>query len=127
LGVNGKNRVVSFDVVDLYPPEKKAISEKYKNIKFFIENLLDNPERAKKLFSEAFLIYLDVGEHWGDLEAAFYKLIQESNFVGELIIDDIILRPEMVKFWNDITEEKISLADKHNTGTGYVKFYERKT
>jgi hypothetical protein len=125
LGINGQNLVKSYDIVNLYPPEKTAISRKYTNIEYVIENLLSAPERAKKLFKQASLIYLDAGEHAGDIETEFYQLIKESGFTGELVCDDINLNDGMRLFWNNITEEKKVLKDKHWSGTGHVSFVKK--
>lgn len=87
------------------------------NVQFFVRDgleLIDN---------EYDLIFIDVDPHDGVQERKMLQKLNEINFKGILLLDDIHVNPEMEMFWNSITVPKFDLTKiGHYSGTGIAFF-----
>jgi hypothetical protein len=118
LAQNRQNTVITYDIFNNNPEVKNRILTKYPNLKFRLENLLDNPERAKDFFKNCDFLYIDCDPHNGIIEQEFYKLIEMSGFQGIAVWDDCKLNEGMKNFWSQIPARKIDISEiAHNTGT----------
>jgi len=114
LSHNPKNQIKSFDI----NPGLRNISDHPTNIEFIIDNIL-NKEYESLILSSKFII-LDT-DHLGEFEHEFYTHLRSIGYKGTLLLDDIKLNPEMIEFWNSITDEKYDISNVgHVTGTGLV-------
>lgn len=116
LSYNTNNKVVSFDITD----GLKRLNNIPNNINFIVDDILDK-KYVELILSSPFIL-LDT-DHDGIFENIFYKYIQQINYKGLLILDDIKLNKPMIDFWNSINEEKYDLSEVgHQTGTGLIMF-----
>ena len=114
LSHNPKNQVKSFDIRS----GLRNLSDYPTNVEFIIGNILD--EEYKPLMLSSKVIVLDT-DHLGEFEHKFYNHLKSVGYKGTLILDDIKLNPEMVEFWNSISDEKHDISYLgHNSGTGLV-------
>lgn len=68
------------------------------------------------------LIFLDT-LHDGIYEAQVLEYIRKINWKGILVMDDIVLFPELAKLWAEIPERKEDWTDiGHHSGTGVIWF-----
>ena len=117
LSSNPNNTVYTFDIQDVH---SKSLSD-VNNIKFCIENILDNKEIYQTLLASPF-IFLDT-KHDGVFENEFYNFLVNNNYKGILGLDDIHLNDEMKNFWNNIFIKKYDVTKYgHGSGTGLVIF-----
>ncbi len=124
LASNPSNDVVSWDIDESL--RKKA---KYAypsppgmgNIEFRIKSIFDEPAW---IYDIADIICLDVAPHDGIKERQFMAILEQSNFEGLLICDDIRNRrfPEMSKWWDEIDRPKKIIPYAHCSGTGIVSY-----
>lgn len=108
----GGQRVVSYDIED-----HLSLKEKTENIKFLYSETghvaIDNSVK---------LVFLDT-MHDGVYERVVLEYLRKINWKGILILDDIVLFPELAKLWEEITERKEDWTDiGHHSGTGVVWF-----
>lgn len=112
------NKVITYDVCDWIPDDKFSIKNN-DNIKMKIMNCVNDMEDVCK--SE--FIVLDIDPHDGDEERVIMKALLDNGFKGILLLDDIKLNEDMLRFWNDIDLRKIDITQVgHWSGTGIV-FY----
>lgn len=110
LSHNKKNRVLSYDVVQ--QPEIRRIHTQ--GIEFRVGDILEFPE----VILSAPFIMLDT-YHEGEYEDKFIKLLNEINYQGLVLFDDIYLNDAMRKMWADLPNEKYDLSHiGHHSGTG---------
>jgi len=116
LSYNPKNQVKSFDIrLNL-----RNISDYPDNVEFIVDNILNKEFESLILLSK--FIILDT-DHLGEFEHKFYNHIKSIGYKGILLLDDIKLNPEMIEFWNSITDEKHDISNVgHHSGTGIVIF-----
>jgi len=113
LSLSGNNHIISYDIEDCR--EGHGLNEK---IEHKVMLATDDIVSVKS----ASLIFLDT-KHDGVFENEFRNKLEEINWKGVLILDDIYLNPEMKSFWDSITQEKIDLTKVgHWSGTGAVIF-----
>ena len=121
LSYNSKNKVLSFDI------EHKYRLAQVENIQYFLEDLFDESVRSgweARLLASPF-IFLDIDPHEGTRELKFYKWLEEKQYKGIVILDDIWYFKDMRdKFWYEIpTEHKIDITHLgHWSGTGLLQF-----
>ena len=125
LSVNPTNIVETYDLSG----SPFAIIDVPKNIKRNIGNIFELNDEKKLL--EAKLIFLDTA-HNGDFEYQVLKYLNNNNYKGILLIDDIYWNGKMYYFWSSIKNKKIDLTfighgdgDGPNgniSGTGIVDF-----
>jgi hypothetical protein len=113
--INESNKVHSFNIVN-----HLDLSQYPNNIKFIIDNILNN--KYKNLILNSHYILLDT-DHDGVFEKQFYEYLIYIKYKGYLLLDDIYLNPAMLNFWHLITQEKYDISSiGHSTGTGVVYF-----
>ena len=125
LSINPTNIVETYDLSG----DPFAIVDIPKNIKRNIGNIFELNEEKKLLKAE--LIFLDTA-HNGDFENQVLKYLNNNNYKGILLIDDIYWNGKMYYFWSAIKNRKIDLTfighgdgDGPNgniSGTGIVDF-----
>lgn len=125
LSVNSSNIIETYDLSG----EPYAIINTPRNIKRNIGNIFELNDEKKLL--KAKLIFLDTA-HNGDFENQVLKYLNNNNYKGILLIDDIYWNGKMYYFWNAIKNRKIDLTfighgdgDGPNgniSGTGIVDF-----
>ena len=114
LAYNNRNRVVSYDIVDLKELNHR---EELTSIEYLVGDVLqDNRLMASPL------IMLDT-YHDGSFEKVFYTFLKQNRYRGLLFLDDIRLNQPMRDFWNSISEPKEDITDVgHWSGSGLVDF-----
>jgi hypothetical protein len=114
--INKSNNVISIDIasqVDLY-----GVPE---NVKFIIDNILS--EKYVDTILNSKYILLDTF-HDGTFEKEFHQHLIDIKYYGVVIFDDIKLNPQMIEFWNSISNNKLELTSiGHVTGTGVVFYF----
>lgn len=107
-----ENNVVSIDIED-----HLSIKRQKYNIEFLIE------ESGHLKVDESFhLIFLDT-LHDGIYERKVLDHLRSIKWKGILVMDDIVLFPELAKLWEEIPERKEDWTDVgHHSGTGVVYF-----
>ena len=123
LGINPSNKVISWDIEDnsriKYPHNFEGL-----DVEFRLKDIFDEPS---EIFSLPDIILLDLDPHNGIQEKKFLDILDETDFTGLLIMDDINYRrwPPLKKVFNDIEITKTLLPFGHTTGTGLVWYSER--
>lgn len=116
LSYNKLNKVHSFDLYEL----KELKSPLPDNITFYINNILN--EEYKDLILKSKIILVDTF-HDGSFEKKFHSYLNEINYKGILLLDDIKLNDKMIDYWDSIEEEKKDISKVgHWSGTGLVIF-----
>lgn len=107
LSYNKSNKVISYDLVD-------SLENANKRVEYNIANILDYPEVVKS----ASFILIDT-YHNGDFEQEFINFINDINYKGLVMFDDIHLNQPMEKVWKSINKDKYDFTNiGHSTGTG---------
>jgi hypothetical protein len=107
LTYNKSNKVISYDLVD-------SLENANKRVEYNIANILDYPEVVKS----ASFILIDT-YHNGDFEQEFINFINDIDYKGLVMFDDIHLNQPMEKVWKSINKDKYDLTNiGHSTGTG---------
>jgi hypothetical protein len=115
LSTNINNKVFSFNLV-----EQKQLSFIPPNCEFIINNVING--KYDDLILKSKVILLDT-LHDGVFEIQFLNHLQNLNYKGVLVLDDIKLNYEMISFWNSIELPKKDITHLgHATGTGVVYF-----
>lgn len=123
LSYNSTNVVHTFDIDKHYIPMMDGIE----NIHFHTDNLFDRATFMKWVptILTCPFIFVDVDPHNGDMEMGLYGLLQEINYQGFVVWDDIYYFKDMRnKFWYNIPEEvkyDLTLVG-HFSGTGVTTF-----
>ena len=107
LSYNKSNKVISYDLVN-------SLENANKRVEYNIANILDYPEVVKS----ASFILIDT-YHNGDFEQEFINFINDIDYKGLVMFDDIHLNQPMEKVWKSINKDKYDLTNiGHSTGTG---------
>lgn len=107
LSYNKSNKVITYDLVD-------SLENANKRVEYNIANILDYPTVVKS----ASFILIDT-YHNGDFEQEFINFINDINYKGLVMFDDIHLNQPMEKVWKSINKDKYDLTNiGHSTGTG---------
>ena len=115
LSYNKTNKIKSFNIAN-----HLDLSDIPDNIEFIVDNILN--EEYKELILSSKLILVDTF-HDGTFEQQFHDYLNEINWKGVLLLDDIKLNQEMINYWNNIKENKTDITQYgHDTGTGIVYF-----
>jgi len=125
LSYNKSNTIYSFDIIDNVRENIKNMD----NIHFLIDNLFDINirEKYKDLILSCPFIFLDIDSHNGIMEYEFINYLQEINYKGFIICDDIWYFKNMRdNFWYKIDDKyRYDLTNfGHWTGTGIITFNE---
>ena len=111
LSYNENNVVYTFDI-------QKIISVEKTNIKFINDEVYNHSD----ILLKSPLIYVDV-VHDCSYEYTLYNFLDENQYKGLVIFDDIYLNPSMTYFFNSCDREKYDITSiGHWTGTGAIKF-----
>ena len=109
-GLNGME-VHSFDIEN-----HLSIIEKPDNVHFHISEL------GYLIGNDTKLIFLDT-LHDGIYEAQVFEYLRKINWKGIIVMDDIILFPELANLWDEIPERKEDWSGiGHHSGTGIIFF-----
>ena len=113
LSVNPNNQVISYDIGYFLEYARQPIN---------VEWRIGNFYRDKELLNSP-LIMMDIDPHDGMQEPLFFNYLENKNYKGTVILDDIHLNEGMEKFWQDIKQEKVDATKYgHYSGTGIVFF-----
>lgn len=105
------------DVITCDIKDHLSINEKPKNIDFVLARL-----GHKLVNSSCDLIFLDT-IHDGIYEREVLDHLRTMGWKGVLVMDDIVLFPELAKLWAEIPERKEDWTDiGHHSGTGVIWF-----
>jgi hypothetical protein len=123
LSYNKTNTIYTFDVIDKVNESIKKVD----NIKFQIEDIFDKDifNKWKDIILSCPFIFLDVDPHNGTMEYALFILLQDIDYKGFLICDDIWYFKEMRdNFWYKVSSNlRYDLTDVgHWSGTGIIAF-----
>ncbi len=119
LAHNKKNEVISYD---LYDKLNYDLIENYSNIQF---KLMDVKEEKLEIFRKATIIFLDIDPHDGIQEKYITDKLEEANFKGILIIDDIFTTKNDYRSLIRDRYQNIYYecgAELHHTGVAMVDF-----
>lgn len=120
LAYNPNVHVVTYDIVDNLPADKKTIRQ-YPNITYKIADCTSKDEIVE--IAKAPIVLLDVDPHDGVQEPKIFSALVENGFRGLLFLDDIHLNEGMRNWWNSIPYKKYDLTKYgHYSGTGVVVF-----
>lgn len=86
-------------------------------VQYCYGDVIKDPDLIKSHF-----IFIDV-DHMGIYESELYNHLENINWKGLLMMDDINEYTGLTNFWNTIKREKYDLTRKgHFSGTGLVNF-----
>jgi hypothetical protein len=127
LASNPSNRVVTFDIADFLTGPTKERFERVPNITRSFDNLWDAPtrERWRDTLLRSKLIFLDIEPHGGTMETELLRWLDENDYAGWLVCDDIwYFKGMRDHFWSKIpAARKFDLTTVgHWSGTGLVTF-----
>lgn len=125
LSYNQNNKVISYDLV-----EQGASNIKKQNIDF---RIMDFRNDNTLIYEDIKIIMIDVDPHDGVQEKEMIEFLENINWKGILILDDILdnwpvvvrgANPqEMNILWNSLQYEKYEVSDvAHYSGTGLINF-----
>jgi hypothetical protein len=106
LSQNINNKIITYDIMNW---NRSQLIKNKPNIHFIIKNII-NPTGIKEILDCPF-IYLDVDPHTGEQEERFVRLLEENNYNGIVMLDDIFDMFPMLQKWY------------HNLQTTAVKYY----
>ena len=79
-------------------------------------------DQYKDIILKSKIILLDTF-HDGTFEKEFFNYLEDINYTGTLLLDDINLNKNMIEFWNSIDYDKDDITHiGHSSGTGSVYF-----
>jgi len=120
LSQNKNNKIISYDII-----KNKQLCDlsSFDNVEL---KILDVNKEKEEIIKSAEIIVLDIDPHDGIQEKIFFEYIENINYEGYVIVDDIFLSEKMKNFWENITQQKFDLTDiGHHSGTGLVIFGEK--
>jgi len=119
LSWNKKNSVITYDL-EPKPEEMNSFESLIPNCEFKQMNIFDEDVEILK---KAKLIFLDLDPHDGIQELRFMQILEEIEYKGIVICDDIEWFQKMKKWWNGITQKKYNITNYgHGSGTGLIDF-----
>lgn len=121
LGMNGKNNIITYDVVDLdKSPAFRGmpnVTEKYDTDLRFYSN------EFKDVINKAPFIMFDIS-HNGTDEIAVFDNLKKNGYKGFIVCDDIKLNEGMRHFWKHVQDTGTKTLDVtlygHWSGTGII-------
>lgn len=123
LSHNNNNKIISYDIVDCINNKNHKIYTK-ENIDFRIKSVLD--DLTGDLLSKIKIVMIDI-DHYGEMEKNIIDKLEELNFSGIIILDDLFNHPDkiinesMKNLWDNIKYKKIDVTKYgHWSGTGIV-------
>jgi len=121
LSYNENNRVISYDLVE--QGASKIVKD---NIEFKIQ---DFREDETLNYDEISIIMIDVDPHDGVQEVEMMEFLNDKEWKGIILLDDIgPAWPEVQDMWDAIEDPKIDVTEVgHMSGTGLVNFGSKHT
>jgi predicted O-methyltransferase YrrM len=117
LSLNQKVKVISYDINDT--SKYTYVMKEKGNIEFIIKDALLDIDRIKN----SSIIMLDIDPHDGLQEKRFIELLENVNYKGIIICDDIHLNDGMRSWWSNIKQRKMDITVYgHFSGTGIIMF-----
>lgn len=99
LAQNLSNHIITYDVTDEFWRSKFAA--KRKNIEFRIRDIIYYSGTQEVLHCP--FIYLDVDPHTGYLEEIFIRDLENNNYMGIVLLDDITnMFPQLFNWYNNL-------------------------
>ena len=119
LSYNEDNQVISYDLM-----EQGASRIQKDNITWKIQDFREDDTLNWKNIS---IIMIDVDPHDGVQEVEMMQFLEDVDWKGILLLDDIGPGwPEVQEMWNGILYPKIDVTEVgHMSGTGLVNFGEK--
>ena len=119
LSYNENNQVISYDL-----QEQGASQIKKDNIEFKIQDFRQDDSIN---WDHVSIIMLDVDPHDGVQEEEMMEFLEEKEWKGLMLFDDIGPQwPEVEDLWNRITYPKVDVTEVgHMSGTGLINFDEK--
>jgi len=115
LSINSESSVNTFNILD-----ELNLSHRPNNINFHIDDVL-KPEYLDMIL-DSDCILVDTF-HDGGFERELLRHLENNNYKGVLILDDIHYYEPMTTVWNEIKKEKYDITEiGHWSGTGLVYF-----
>jgi len=121
LAINKSNKIVTFDVKDMY-----TVTVQPSNVERKIGNIFKLG--MQDVLLQSAVIFLDTA-HRGDFEWEVYSFLKENDYKGILVLDDIHWNDAMKKFWEkidtikyDVTHLGHGICPDGIAGTGIVDF-----
>lgn len=109
---SGGCHVLSYDV-----EEYRSLNFQPQTVSFNIDS--HGFERITDAFD---LLFIDT-LHEGEYERQVFDHLRKIKWKGIVIMDDIVLFPELAKLWDEIPERKADWTDiGHHSGTGIIWF-----
>ena len=119
LSKNQKNKVITYDLLPK-PKEMIAFENLIPNCEFKQMNVFDEDINVIK---SSKLIFLDLDPHDGIQEKKFIDLLEQVNYDGIIVCDDIEWFPAMSRWWNELKQPKYNVTKYgHGSGTGLIDF-----
>lgn len=120
LAFNPTNQVLSYDLHYFLRKYNKFDFSDFPNLKFILQ---DAVKITTEEFSAASVVFLDIS-HTSKPERAILETLNESQFKGLLIMDDVQHHrfPKLRKLWEEIERPKLLIPFAHDTGTGVVSY-----
>jgi len=116
LSHNPTNKVISYDLV-----EQGASQIQKDNIEWKIQDFREDDSLD---WDKVSMIMIDVDPHDGVQEVEMMEFLEDKNWKGIILLDDIgPAWPEVEDMWNSISEPKLDVTEVgHMSGTGLVNF-----
>jgi predicted O-methyltransferase YrrM len=115
LSYNKTNNVHTFDV----QPDLISLISIPDNVSVYTDDIIS--DKHIQLLKSSTFIFLDTN-HDGTFEHAFLNHLENIQWKGYLLLDDIFLNNEMKMFWESISYEKFDISNVgHHSGTGLIK------
>lgn len=119
LATNECANVITYDVCDWIPDELECSAKTKSNIDLRIMDCVNDMDEVVK----SDFIVLDIDPHDGIEETRILNTLRGLNYKGFVVLDDIHLNPDMQRFWDSITEDKVDVTKYgHWSGTGIIIF-----
>jgi hypothetical protein len=118
LASNPNNKVISYDIMHWDTTHNHL---KKDNVDLRIGNFMDDETID---YSNISIIMIDVDPHDGIQEPPMLRFLEEKDWKGLLLLDDITDEwPAIKKMWDELPYEKYDLTDiGHWSGTGLINF-----
>jgi predicted O-methyltransferase YrrM len=122
LSKNNKNKVITYDLLpkplEMLEFENLIPNCEFKQLNIFNEDL-DVIKKSK-------LIFLDLDPHDGIQEKRFMEILEEIEYKGIVVCDDIEWFPAMSEWWKNVTQKKYNVTKYgHGSGTGIIDFSDK--
>ena len=113
LSKNQKNRIITYDLLPK-PSEMASFEDSIPNCEFKQMNVFDEDI---SIIKSSKLIFLDLDPH------DVINLLEQINYDGIIICDDIEWFPAMSRWWNELKQAKYNVTKYgHGSGTGIIDF-----